>query len=307
MKKLLVFLLSFTVILAACGNQQSKDGKLKVYTTVYPLKSFVQQIGGKYVDVKTIYPNGADIHSYEPTQKEVLDIAKGDLFVYTSDALDPIGAKIAKTINDNEKTLPAAKGIDEKSLLAPDHDEDEHEHGHAEASKDPHVWLDPVMDKEFAKAIKNYLVKQDSAHKDYYEKNYAALAKDIDDIDQKMKKITTHPKHDTVYISHDSLGYLAKRYHFKQEGVSGMNNDEPSQQQIVTMINDIKSKKAEYILYEQNISSKITDIIKDRTNTKAVKFHNMSVLTDKDAQDKTMTYQKLMEQNIKSLDKALNQ
>lgn len=300
-------MLSLVIMLAACGQQQKADGKLKVYTTVYPLKSFIQQIGGKYVDVETIYPNGADIHSYEPTQKDVLDIAKGDLFVYTSDALDPIGAKIAKTVNDSKKTLPVAASIDKKNLLAADHDEDEHTHGHEEASNDPHVWLDPVMDQTFAEAIKDYLVKHDRQHKDYYEKNYQALSKDISNIDEELKSITKHPKHDTVYISHDSLGYLAKRYNFKQEGVSGMNNNEPSQKEIVTMINDIQSKKAKYILYEQNISAKITDIIKQRTKTKAVKFHNMSVLTDQDAKDKNMSYQKLMKQNIASLNKALNE
>ena len=33
------------------------------------ISSFIEQIGGKYVDVESIYPPGADLHSYEPTQK----------------------------------------------------------------------------------------------------------------------------------------------------------------------------------------------------------------------------------------------
>lgn len=42
---------------------------MKVYTTVYAFQSLTQQIGGKYVDAQSIYPAGADLHSYEPTQK----------------------------------------------------------------------------------------------------------------------------------------------------------------------------------------------------------------------------------------------
>ena len=64
--------------------------KMKVYTTVYAFQSLTQQIGGKYVDTQSIYPAGADLHSYEPTQKDMIDIAKSDLFVYSSHQLDPV-------------------------------------------------------------------------------------------------------------------------------------------------------------------------------------------------------------------------
>ena len=46
--------------------------KMKVYTTVYAFQSLTQQIGGKYVDAQSIYPAGADLHSYEPTQKDLI-------------------------------------------------------------------------------------------------------------------------------------------------------------------------------------------------------------------------------------------
>ena len=56
-KGLIIFFVAVLALsLAACGkdsHQQSSDhkGKLDVKTTVYPLKSFAQQIGGKYVNV----------------------------------------------------------------------------------------------------------------------------------------------------------------------------------------------------------------------------------------------------------------
>ena len=65
-----------------------------------------------------------------------------------------------------------------------------------------------------------------------------------------------------IIISHDSLGYLTHRYHFKQEGVNGMNDDEPSQKKILSIVKNIKNSKSPYVLYEQNITSKITDVIK---------------------------------------------
>ena len=90
------------VMLSACGNinkGENKDvsskNKLKIYTTVFAFQSFTEQIGGKYVDVKSIYPPGADMHTFEPTQKEMVNIAKGDLFIYSNQEMDPVAKKIA--------------------------------------------------------------------------------------------------------------------------------------------------------------------------------------------------------------------
>ena len=56
----------------------------------------------------------------------------------------------------------------------------------------------------------------------------------------KDAKITKSPKREKIIISHDSLGYLTHRYHFKQEGVNGMNDDEPSQKKILSIVKNIK-------------------------------------------------------------------
>ena len=96
-----IFVAVLALSLAACGkdsHQQSSDhkGKLDVKTTVYPLKSFAQQIGGKYVNVESVYPKGVDPHTYDPSQKQMVDIGKSDLFLYTGDNLDPVVRKSLK-------------------------------------------------------------------------------------------------------------------------------------------------------------------------------------------------------------------
>ena len=46
-----------------------------------------------------------------------------------------------------------------------------------------------------------------------------------------------------------------------------MNNEEPTQKQLMKIVKNIKKTKQPYVLYEQNISSKVTDVIKKETNT----------------------------------------
>ena len=315
-RKAIIFItLSLILILSGCSksiNSSKKDNvnshnKMKIYTTVFAFQSFIEQIGGKYVDVESIYPPGADLHSYEPTQKDMINIAKSDLFIYSSDGLDPVSAKITQSMENKNMKLALASDLNQKELIhSDDHDEDEG-HNHAETENDPHVWLDPVLDRIFAEKIKDKLIQKDPKHKSYYEKNYKKLDKDIANIDKKMQKITKSPKREKIIISHDSLGYLTHRYHFKQEGVNGMNDDEPSQKKILSIVKNIKNSKSPYVLYEQNITSKITDVIKKETDTQPLSFHNLAVLTKKEKDNQSITYQSLMKKDIESLDKALNQ
>ncbi|MBF2758018.1 MULTISPECIES: metal ABC transporter solute-binding protein, Zn/Mn family [unclassified Staphylococcus] len=319
MKRIIYFfiVLCLCMTVTACSTEQyssakkkdiSTDNKLNIYTTVFAFESFTKQIGGKYVNVDTIYPPGADTHTYEPTQRDMINIAKSDVFIYSSDDLDPVAKTITESMTNNDMKLAVASDLNHHTLLEEDHDHDEHEHqhNHEASSHDPHVWLDPVLDKHFAEKIKNDLVKRDPQHKAYYEHNFKKLNQDLTDLDQKLKVITEHPKRHKVIISHDSLGYLAERYHFQQEGVSGMNNEEPSQKDILALIKQINHTQQPYILYEQNITSKITDVIRDETNAEPLSFNNLSVLSKEQANDKDLTFQSIMKQNIKALDKALN-
>ena len=315
-RKAIIFItLSLILILSGCSksiNSSKKDNvnshnKMKIYTTVFAFQSFIEQIGGKYVDVESIYPPGADLHSYEPTQKDMINIAKSDLFIYSSDGLDPVSAKITQSMENKNMKLALASDLNQKELIhSDDHDEDEG-HNHAETENDPHVWLDPVLDRIFAEKIKDKLIQKDPKHKSYYEKNYKKLDKDVANIDKKMQKITKSPKREKIIISHDSLGYLTHRYHFKQEGVNGMNDEEPSQKKILSIVKNIKNSKSPYVLYEQNITSKITDVIKKETDTQPLSFHNLAVLTKKEKDNQSITYQSLMKKDIESLDKVLNQ
>ena len=318
-KKLLLIIFTGIIALSltACGTKDkennsssvtSKD-KLEIKTTVYPLKSFTNQIGGKYVDVKSVYPKGMDPHTYDPSQKDMINIGKSDLFIYTGDNLDPVAKKISESIDNKDKTLSLESNLNTKSdLLKGEEHEHGHEHGeeheHHHGKYDPHVWLDPVLSQKFAKDIKNELVSKDKKHKDYYEKNYKKLNKELKEIDSDMKKAVKGHEGETVYISHDSIGYLADRYNFKQEGIENMSAEEPTQKDITNIAKDIKKKNIKHVLTEENVSKKITNTVINDTNAKTIDFYNMGSHT-KEQDNSKNTYQSFMKKNIESIEKAL--
>ncbi|WP_342610485.1 MULTISPECIES: metal ABC transporter solute-binding protein, Zn/Mn family [Staphylococcus] len=316
-----------TVALVGCNNTDNKEGKgekvttkdkLEVKTTVYPLKSFTEQIGGKYVDVNSVYPKGMDTHTYDPSQKDMVNIGKSDLFIYTGDDLDPIAKKIAKSINKKDKTLSLEPSIKKDLLKNEEHEhsheeehdheghEHEHEHEHHHHGQyDPHVWLDPVLSQKFAKSIKDELVEKDNKHKDYYEQNYKKLSSDLKSIDKDMKKIGKDNKGETAYISHDSIGYLADRYGFKQEGIQNMNAEEPSQSDLTKIAKQIKKDKVRYVLTEENVSNKVSETVRKETKAEPLKFYNMGSHTKQQDNEKN-NYQTFMKKNMNHIEKALS-
>ena len=266
-------------------------------------------MSGEYIAIDKI-KDDQHIHITEP-QEQMVDIGKSDLFVYTGDNLDPVAKKIANAMNDKNKTLSLESSLNKTDVLKGEEDEHEHgeheeheEHEHHHGKYDPHVWLDPVLSQQFAKDIKDELVKKDGKHKDDYEKNYKKLVSDLKDLDKDMKHAVKGQEGKTVYISHDSIGYLADRYGFKQEGIENMNAEEPSQKDLTTIVKQIKEDKVNYILAEENVSNKVADTVRKETHAKTISFYNMGSHTKQQDNDSN-TYQSFMKKNIKAIEKAL--
>ncbi|WP_080844332.1 metal ABC transporter solute-binding protein, Zn/Mn family [Cytobacillus gottheilii] len=320
----LIMLLSLIITGCASNNTtaEDKDGKSMIYTTVYPLQFFAQEIGGDYVETKSIYPPGTDEHTFEPSQKDMISLADADLFVYIGLGLEGFVEKAKDTLKNEDVTLLSAgenvsiesqEHDDEEKHEehAHDHEHDDHDHhheshdGHNHGDIDPHVWLNPLYAKEMAESIKDALIEEMSEHKEVFEENYETLSKDLDLLDQQFTAaIEAAPKKE-ILVSHAAYGYWEERYGIEQISVSGLStSNEPSQKQLQSIIEEAKEHQLQYIFFEQNVSSKLTEVIQSEIGAEALTLHNLGVLTDQDIQNKS-DYFSLMNENLNNLEKAL--
>ncbi|GAM16434.1 metal ABC transporter solute-binding protein, Zn/Mn family [Mesobacillus selenatarsenatis] len=335
------FILSLFMVIAAflsgCGqdatDQEKNADLLQVYTTVYPLQFFAQQIGGDYVNVETVYPPGADEHTFEPSQKDMMALADADLFFYIGLGLEGFVDKASKTLkNEDVKMVPVSESLhldenDEHQDEAHNedgsaqeghdeegHDEEEHadeEHadkdGHDHGDLDPHVWLDPIYANELALAIKEQLAEKMPEHKDTFEQNYTELTAQLKDLDKEFSKVIGSAKRKEILVSHSAFSYWEERYGIQQISISGQSTtNEPSQKELQKLITHAKDEKIKYVLNEQNFNSKLAKMVQEEIGAKSLTLHNLSVLTDEDINNKE-TYFTLMEKNISTLEKALNE
>lgn len=313
-KSLILLALIMTLLIGACGNKNEKDnagtsneGKLSVYTTVYPLQYFTERIGGDLVDVKSIYPAGADEHSFDPTQKDMIGLSDSDLFFYIGLGLEGFVENAQKTLkNEHVQFIATADSISQDQLDA-GHDEhgeeghDEHEHGQF----DPHVWISPVLSIELASSIKEALIAKMPDEKETLEKNFDLLEDDLLELDARFKEMAANAKTKTYFVSHAAFGYIADEYGLEQVAIAGLNSQsEPSQKQLAQIVEQAKDVNVQYILFEQNVSSKLTEVVRKEIGAKSLVLHNLGVLTQEDITNDE-TYFTLMERNLHVFEQAL--
>lgn len=334
MKKILL-LVSLILILAACGQTseeaQSVDQdseKLQVFTTVYPLTYFTERIAGDLVDVQSIYPAGSNEHTFEPTQQEMIQLADADLMFSIGLGLEGFIDSAKKTLQDenvefiatadqiSDAELEAALGHEEEAHDEGAHDEEAHDEeahdeeagshdGHDHGSTDPHVWMSPVLSEKLAESIKDSLTKADPENAETYESNFTELVVELETLDRSFEALSDRVTKDTFFVSHAAFSYLSEPYGFEQVAIAGLNSqDEPSQKELTEIVDQAKEENVEYIVFEQNVSSNLTEVIQNEVGAEAIEMHNLGVLTQENI-DNEETYFTLMEKNLQVLETIL--
>lgn len=320
MKKLFILLIPFIFIFAACSNStasdkgttQSSEEVLTVYTTVYPLQYFTERIGGDLVDVKTVYPPGSDEHTYEPSQKDMIKMADSDLFIYLGLGLEGFVDQ-AKDILSNEgvKMIAAGEHLAIENTEQHEHDDHDHEHehdhdGHDHGDVDPHVWIDPVYGQQLAEEIKTQLITALPEHEEEFTANFDQLNEELNKLNDKFTSMVENADKNKFIVSHAAYGYWESRYGLEQISVAGLStSSEPSQKQLQNIIQTANENTLDTIYFEQNVSSKLTEIVQSEIGAESLQLHNLAVLTEADINEGE-NYFTLMERNIDNLEKGLN-
>ncbi len=319
MKRLFLTCISFLILfLAACTDKeqagQTEDDKLTVYTTVYPLQYFTERIAGDKATVASIYPPGSNEHTFEPTQKDMIALADADLFFYIGLGLEGFVEKAEKTLKDEHvKMIAAIDGVSDEELevghkeTEDNHDHEETDHAdHDHGDTDPHVWISPKISQSLALTIKESLVETSPEQEAYFQQNYEELIAELKQLDGKYEQMAADAKTKTFFVSHAAFGYIANTYDLEQVAIAGLNSqNEPSQKELTKLIDLARDKNIHYILFEQNVSSKLTETIQQEIGADSLVLHNLSVLSKEDIKNKE-TYFTLMEQNLETFQKALN-
>ena len=301
--KLLFGLLLLLFLLTACNssNENTENEQLIIYTSIYPIQYVAEEITGDNATVKSIYPPGVDAHTYEPTSKEITELAKGNAFIYLGAGME----SFAETAAD------ALKSQDILFIEIGEHDhlftEDEHkhdDHGHDHGDHDPHIWLDPLRMIEIGEIVKDELVTLNPEKEGEYVENFKALKEDLTTLDEEFTETLETKENKQLLVSHAAYGYWEERYGIEQIPISGLSSsDEPSQKDLAEIARLAEKEELNYVIFEQTGSNRLASIIQEYIHADKLTIHNLEVLTEDNIAENE-NYLSLMKKNLEVLDQA---
>ena len=325
MKKSLKIIIVFVAIMLAIigavvgfSNLNKNNKKVSIITTNFPAYDFARAVAGEEADIKMLIKPGAEIHDFEPTPQDIIDIKNSKMFIYTGGESDEWIEDVLDDINTNDtklfRMMDAVEAVEEEIVDGMEHEhehedgnEEGQEHEKEEAEYDEHVWTSLKNAQKIVGNIKDELVKISPENKNIFESNAEKYVNKLRKIEQEFQDVVKNGSRKTiVFGDRFPLRYFVDDYGLSYFAAFPGCSDqtEASSKTVAFLVDKIKSEKIPVVFKIEMSSGKIADTIANETGAKVLTFnsaHNISADDFKNG----MTYAEIMEKNVKALEEAL--
>lgn len=295
--------------ITGCNLNKVNDDKIKIVCSTYAPYNWLEEIiKGKeeLYELSLLLKNGEDLHNYQPTVEDIVQISSADLFIC-------IGGESENWVEDalieaKNKDLDVIYMMDylDEHCLHEEHDHHEHEH---DEGFDEHVWLSL---KNASKIIEHIAIKineLDSNNSKLYQSNTNDYLNKINMLDKKYEE-SLHDlnNHTLVFADRFPFRYLLEDYHLEYYAAfPGCEAEsEASFETITSLIKRVDDLKLSTILIIDENSYKLANTIINNTLNKDQKILMLDSLQSV-SQDKLddYSYLNVMESNLEVLVEAL--
>lgn len=246
-----------------------------VTVSIAPYKFFIDQIAGDTIQLSMLVPPGASFHDYEPRPKQVLEVAKADIWFRVGEVFENRAIEALKNYNPRLKIVDLRDGVD---LITFD---GRHQHGAAPCSHckvtgaDLHMWLSARQSKIQAKQIASALIETYPENRAIYEANLAKLLFQLDQLDQEITAVLAPLTNRTIMVGHPAYAYFARDYHLVQFPIEYEGKD-PSPRQMHEILLRAKREGIKTIFVQSQYSSRGADLIAKELGAKVVSLEPYS-------------------------------
>ena len=300
---LLLVILMSAAVFAGCGNNTgSAPADIKVVTTIFPIYDWIREVAQDDVDINIdlLLDNGVDLHSFQPTAKDIMDISDCDLFIY-------VGGESDKWVDD---TLTQANNkdmivLDLMDILGDKAKEEELKEGMQ--GEEEEEAEDAAL---FTQKIAEALGKVDSQHAADFTANADTYIEKLDALDAQYQAAVDSASVKTLLFGDRfPFRYLTDDYglDYYAAFIGCSAESEASFETITFLADKVDELGLKAIMQIETSDGKIAETIRDNTKTKdqvILTLDSMQAVTaDRAANGET--YLTIMESDLEVLKKAL--
>ena len=222
-----------------------------VFVSIAPQKFFVERIGGNEIQVEVMVNPGESPATFNPNPKKMSQLAYAKLYFSIGVPFEKVWISRIKNIQPKLKIIPLNKNTTPSS-------------DHHQGEGDPHIWLSPPLVKKMVAQIEVALSRQRPEKSAFFKKNYQALIKDIDKLDQEIRQIFAKSKKHTFMVFHPAWTHFAETYSLKQISIEHQGK-EPGPRALQEIINVGKKQNIKIIFVQKQfgltVAKKIAKMI----------------------------------------------
>lgn len=197
-----------------------KTEKLNVFVSLPPQAYFVERLGGDLVEVNILVGPGQSAHTYQPTPKQMGDLARARIFFRIGLPFEKALLPKIKSLNPKLAVVDTREGVELREMVEHHHEDGEtHEVEADDEEKDPHIWLDPRRAMLQVGTMAEELARLDPAHAETYQRNHLGLLAELQDLDGRIMQRLAPYRGRTFLVYHPAYGYFADAYGLRQLAV----------------------------------------------------------------------------------------
>ena len=310
MKRTLSLLSLFTLCTTFAWAQQPT-----IITSIHPYYALVQEIAGDNAEVVRMLPPGVSPHTFDPTPRNVAQLADADLMVMNgvvdewllnlveasgtdAEVVEAIAELNFEPVEGEEHAEESGEESGEES--AEEGAEEEGDHAHEHGGVNPHIWLDPTLMSELVPLLVSRLAEVDPENAPSYEANGERLVTELGTLNAELQEVM-EPLQGAAFVPfHEAWPYFAR--HFGLDLVVEIvpaPGREPSPAYIAEALSQIEGSGAEAIFSEVQLPTRPAEVVAESANIP------LYILDPLGGGAETETYAELLRTNVNTVAEAL--
>lgn len=331
-------------LLSACNNgnanlpntekDMEQSEQIRIVTTIFPTYDWVREIVGEnadHVELTMLYSNGADLHSYQSTAEDILNISNCDVFICVGGESDLWVEEVLQQANNPDikviklmdvlgsgvKAEEVVEGMETEHIHEHDEDEEaeeheyEEEHNHEEdVEYDEHVWLSLKNAILVCDSIAETLVEIDPDNSVVYQTNVEAYKEKLTMLDMEYTKAVEDATQTTILFGDRfPFRYLVDDYGLSYYAafVGCSAETEASFETVIFLAEKVDELELQCVCIIERSNPKLAQTIIENTQNKNMEIlvlNSMQSITSEEVANGA-TYLSIMENNLDVLKKAL--
>ena len=309
MKKLFSILLMLVLIVngSACGAAPAEtQNGLSIVTTVFPAYDFAREIAGERAHVTLLLPPGAEVHSFEPTAKDMARVQSADLFFCNGGESEAWADKLLESTEI--RSLAMLDCVDALEEELPEGMQGEEEQDEEDGPEyDEHVWTSPKNAIRICETLCDELCAIDPEGENVYRENLRAYSEKLQMLDDAFRQVVSEGRfHTVIFADRFPVRYFVEEYGLEYfAAFPGCAEDtEPSAKTVAFLIDRVRAEGLPAVFYIEFSNQKMADMICEDTGCEKLLFHSCHNVSA-DELRAGATYLSLMTDNVNALKEAL--